>query len=389
MKVLHIGKYFSPFKGGVENYMLDVMGALHHEGVECAALVHQHEPVRRSSTEMFDYGRRQSIVVRAGVWLRLLFTPISPAFPGLLRSLLQSFRPDVLHIHMPNPSAVCALFSARARELPWVLHWHSDVVASSPLMRLARAFYRPFERKMLRRADLIVATSPAYRESSESLRPFLDKCRVVTLGIDRGRIESAFGPGPQHDASGSQDALAVLAVGRLTYYKGFEHLIRAAAKSAAVQVGLVGSGDEEARLRELVSRLGLEDRVIFHGALSARELLGCLSRCDCLCLPSIERTEAFGIVLLEAMFFGKAAVVTDVAGSGMSWVVEDGVNGMVVRAGDPDDLARALNFMHDNRELMSAMGRRGQDKFERHFEIGQSASRLRDIYQGLLSQDRD
>ncbi len=383
MKVLHVGKYFSPFKGGMENYLHDTMAALSRQGVACVALVHHHELRLKSSDEKFETDGSHFRVVRAGVMLRLLFTPISPLFPILLNKLLKDFQPDVLHLHMPNLSAIYALALSRAKNIPWVLHWHADVVASSPLMKFVYFFYRPFERKLLQRAKAIVVTSATYRDSSEPLSDFLHKCQVVPLGLDSRRLKSKMDLRSPAESANQRRYLNVLAVGRLTYYKGFEYLIRATAMVEAARVSIVGSGDKEKELKTLAARLGLENRVVFHGALSDQELIKHFSQCDCVCLPSIERTEAFGMVLLEAMYFAKATLVSDVPGSGMGWVVEDGVTGIKVAPANPESLAKALDYMAKNRDSVEKMGQCGKEKFARQFEIGHSVDSLIKTYDRL------
>src|SRR5690606_16604154 len=118
--------------------------------------------------------------------------------------------------------------------------------------------------------------------------------------------------------------LRILSVGRLTYYKGHEVLIRAAAALEEAEILTAGRGERRKTLEDLILRLGVGGRVRLFGPASEDELGELLESCHCLCLPSIERTEAFGLVLLEAMRAGRPCVVTDVPGSGMSWVVEDG-----------------------------------------------------------------
>ena len=115
--------------------------------------------------------------------------------------------------------------------------------------------------------------------------------------------------------------------------------------------------------------LKLRDRVSFTGYLSEEELAQQMADCDCLCLPSIERTEAFGMVLLEAMYFGKATVIGDVKGSGMGWVVDDGVTGIKVEPANSKALAGALSRLATNREECNRMGHMGREKFDRQFEI--------------------
>ena len=383
MKVLHIGKYFSPFKGGMENYLRDTMATLCRRGVKCAALVHNHDLSFKNSYENFKSDGSHFKIVRAGVIFRLLYTPISPTFPLLLNKLLKGFQPDVLHIHLPNPSAICVLALTRAKNIPWVLHWHADIVTSAPLMKFIYFFYRPLERKLLIRANTIVVTSEAYRDSSEPLSGFLHKCQVVPLGIDSRRLKSKMDSFSLPESADERRNLNVLAVGRLTYYKGFEYLIRATAQVAAVKVSIVGTGDREKDLKTLVAGLGLENRVIFHGSLSDQELIKHFLQCDCVCLPSIERTEAFGIVLLEAMYFSKATLVSDVPGSGMGAIVDDGVTGIKVEPANPESLAKALDYMAKNRDIVDRMGQCGKQEFERHFEIGHSINSLIKIYDRL------
>ena len=194
-------------------------------------------------------------------------------------------------------------------------------------------------------------------------------------GVTAGPDDSGAGP-----ASLTRQPLQVLAIGRLTYYKGFEYLLRAVAKAPGIHVHLVGEGDQSANLRSLTATLNIEDRVTFHGALSNPDLTRKYAACDCLCLPSIERTEAFGMVLLEAMYFGKAAVIGDVEGSGMGWVVDDGVTGIKVRPADADALAGALLRLSANREELALMGRAGRRKFAEQFDIDESIKGLLDVY---------
>jgi glycosyltransferase involved in cell wall biosynthesis len=384
MKILHIGKYFSPFKGGVESYLRDVMVTLAEQGVESAAIVHQHEKKVSSTDESFEMSGSRFRVTRAGVLFNLSFTPVSPYFPVLLKRLLKSFRPDILHIHMPNPSALWALASKPARRIPWVVHWHSDVIASSLPVKFFYALYRPFEQLILQRSAAIVATSEAYRASSESLLKFSEKCRVIPLGIDPRRYTptTADDVKSPHTA-GTNKELQVLAIGRLTYYKGFNFLLEAMALAKSARLVIVGTGAEENNLKALADKLKLGNRISFHGALSDQEMIRQISLCDCVCLPSIERTEAFGIVLLEAMQRGKATLISDVPGSGMGWIVDDGVTGIKVPPADAVSLARAMDYLAENHEALINMGQQGKQKFDQQFDINLSIEKLIDLYREM------
>ena len=343
------------------------------------------------------------------MWARFLYTPISPAFPWHFRRILKKDKPDVLHFHMPNPSVFWALILPSARRIPWVVHWHSDVItaAQGPLMRVFYRLYQPFENAVLKHAMAIVATSPPYRDSSQPLKKWLHKCQVVPLGVDTERYSAAtldtntpVGAATRRDlisrserltnnrgegAPPTTPPLQVLAVGRLTYYKGFRYLIEAVAEVPDVQVNLVGTGEMEEQLKALIASLNVQDRVTFHGALGDEQLAQQMMACDCLCLPSVERTEAFGMVLLEAMHFGKATIVGDVEGSGMGWLVDDGITGIKVKPADTGSLAEAFKVLTASREELERMGRKGKNKFDQQFEINHAVAGLVDIYQQAVN----
>jgi glycosyltransferase involved in cell wall biosynthesis len=369
--------------------MRDAMVALAKRKITSIALVHQHLLSLRTRHETFTASGHRFDVTRVGMWARILYTPISPAFPWHLRRLIKTAKPDLLHLHLPNPSAFWALTLPSAPRIPWVVHWHADVIteAQGMWMKLFYLIYRPFESAVLKHAQSIVATSSPYRDSSFPLRKWLFKCQVVPLGVDVARFgkitcEDAHPAGSE--SVGGASVLQILAIGRLTYYKGFRYMIEAAAKVTGVHISLVGEGDQAEELKSLVNSLEVQDRVKFEGHLSNDLLARKIAECECLCLPSIERTEAFGMVLLEAMYFGKATVISDVTGSGMGWIVDDGITGIKVRPANPDALAEAFKRLMADREELHDMGRRGKEKFDQQFEINHAVESLVDIYQNVL-----
>ena len=108
-KVLHIGKYFPPHAGGMETYLYNLMHALVKLDITPSALVHQSKASLTSVEESFSAHGFALRVVRAATWCQLLFTPISPSFPLLLHRLIKKDQPDLLHLHLPNPSAFWAV----------------------------------------------------------------------------------------------------------------------------------------------------------------------------------------------------------------------------------------------------------------------------------------
>ncbi len=379
MRVLHIGKYYPPFAGGIENFMGDLIPAMRSIGVETEAVVHDHPGSGAGSRDAVDFPG----IHRAPCHGSLMYAPVSPAFPLVLNRVLRQFQPDVLHLHMPNTSAFWCLGLPRAGRIPWVVHWHSDVVQSSIDRRLAAAyrFYRPFEQSLLRRASSILATSPPYLNASEALRPWLAKCRTTPLGMDPGRL-----PPPDPEMGAAAEAFwppgktRVLAVGRLTYYKGHEFLIRAAARTPGIHVVIVGEGERRSALARLIADGKLENRVSLHGFAEARWLRTLLATCDCICLPSVERTEAFDLVLLEAMAYSKPAVASDIWGSGVGWVVRRGETGLLAPPGDAAGLAGALETLARRPNERKRMGEAAARRYHRVFRIDRVAEMIRDEY---------
>ncbi len=363
--------------------MRDAMVALRRRGIDSAALVHQHTASFTSSHESFSADGHDFPLLRAGRWAKLLFTPISPGFPWHLRQLIKSFKPDILHLHVPNPSAFWALLLPSARRIPWVVHWHSDVMTEqSRWLKLFYGPYRLFERAMLKHATVIAVTSTPYRDSSQPLQQWLDKCQVIPLGIDTDRLGGEASPDRNNKLSqGSR--LQVLAVGRLTYYKGFRYLIEAASLTDNIDINLVGDGDQADELKRLTASLHVQDRINFLGVLNDHDLADQMTCADCVCLPSIERTEAFGIILLEAMYYGKATVISDVKGSGMGWIVDAGITGLKVAPADSKALAAAFDQLAEDREVLLRMGQAGQDKFSGQFDINHAIKQLIKIYHNV------
>jgi len=384
LSVLHIGKYFPPFAGGIEYFLSDLLKIQRAQGIAAVALVHYERPTLRGvSPKPFD----PLPVYRAPCLGRLLYIPLSPAFPLWLNRAIRELSPSLLHLHLPNSSALAALASPRARRLPWVVHWHADVVASDIDRRLALAYrlYRPLEQRLLRHADAVIATSPLYLEASSALAPWRSRCTFIPLGLDPHRLVA---PPPTLADRITQlwgdTALRVLAIGRLTYYKGHEILIKAIAAIADARALIVGRGEYHQQLLRLIQSLGLEARVQLLGFRSESDVAGLLASCDLLCLPSLERTEAFGLVLLEAMRFAKPVVASAIPGSGVPWVVRRAGNGVLTPPGDAEALAAALRTLQQDRDRGIQLGRAGRDALDREFDIGTVADSITRIYEAVL-----
>lgn len=268
-----------------------------------------------------------------------------------------------------------------------MIQWQSDVVPSKIDRRLRAAYqcYRPFEQALLKRSNRVIVASEPYLEHSDPLKKWSSKCSVVPLGADPGRL-----PWPSENlrrtakASWKPGTLRVIAVGRMTYYKGFDVLIRAAQKAPGISVQIVGEGALKKSLERQIARMGLENRVVMRGELSDPEYQSLLATCHVLCLSSIERTEAFGLVLLEVMRYGKALVVSDIPGSGAGWVARKGACGFLFPPGEADALAAIFERLTATPSLCDQMGQKEREIFWKTFHIQSVARRIREIYERIL-----
>ena len=317
--------------------------------------------------------------------MTLAFTPISPPLLWTLRSVIRREKPDLLHIHMPNVSAFWCLLLLDARRLPWIVQWQSDVVPSAHrlVLRMLYRFYKVPQKLLLSKAALIIASSPPYLLSSQALTRFRDKCVVMPLGVNNLSLT----PIKQESIAAkaiqpvSNDPLRTLTVCRLTYYKRIRFLIEALALTDNINLTLIGDGEDHDNILQLINQKNLQDRVTHFASCGETELQAHYLNHDLFCLPSIERTEAFGVVLLDAM---RACLVLDVPGSGMRWVIDAPKSGFVVPAGNAQALADMLRFLSDNRKAIAKTAQCGSDRYNSTLTISQCSRSIGSIYQRAL-----
>ncbi|WCM90787.1 glycosyltransferase [Acidovorax sp. NCPPB 3576] len=360
----------------MEVFLADLIEAQRAQGIEAFALVHG-TPLPQDPPWL----------VRVPVQFNLVYAPIALGFRSALGRAIRRFQPDVLHLHLPNNSALWALTLPAARKVPCVVHWHSDIVVSDIKLSVALAYflYRPFEHAVLDRAQMIFATSPPYLEASAPLQPWRSKCEVIPLGINLRRP-----PPPATLRSelqwGPKTQLRLLSIGRLTYYKGFETLIKAVQAMPGVELVIAGEGELRVSLESLIrdtTPAGREPAVRLVGSVLDAEKHALLEACDVFCLASRERTEAFGIVLLEAMMHKRPCVVTDLPGSGMPWVVAHARSGLHVPIEDVESWRSTLARLQHDTRLRTQFGEAGYQALLQHFDIAQCERALAHQYQYL------
>jgi rhamnosyl/mannosyltransferase len=178
-------------------------------------------------------------------------------------------------------------------------------------------------------------------------------------------------------------ARLVLFVGVLRYYKGLGVLLQAMTKVQG-ELLIVGRGEESTALATRAKQLSIADRVHFLGEISESRLRILRHACDVFVLPSLDRCEAFGIAQLEAMACGKPVVCSDLP-TGVRFVNQHGVTGLLVPPGNPEALAEALNRLLDDPGLRDRMGRAARERVEREFRAERMISSTLEVYREVLA----
>ncbi len=376
MKILHIAKFYPPVPGGIENFLFDLANAQVAQGHTVYVLAHQAGFGRKTRWESLNGVN----VGRIRTFGQAAYAPVTPEFPLQLLPLCGRFKPDVIHAHLPNTSVFWLLFAKK--KCPWVLHWHSDVVPSALDRKMAALYrlYRPWEKWLLNRADRIITTSTPYLKTSRPLSAFRDKCTGIPLGINPARLPY------RRRFAGFREGrrFTVLSVGRFAYYKGFEHLIEAAANVPEADFMVVGGGPRYMAIKKQVSQKGLKRRVHLPGEVDEACLRRLFDECDVFCLPSVERTEAFGLVLLEAMSCGKPLISTSIPGSGVSEVNRHGETGLQVPPADPEALADAVRLLQQNPGIRRQMGEAARRRLVTDFHINSVTDRITSLYNSYI-----
>ena len=351
MKVMHV--VTSLVRGGAETHVVGLARSQVDRGVGVTV------------AHLKDEAYWRDALVEAGVAI----TPLAMARYGdprpitRLREAMRCIRPDVLHAHLPPAELYARLaLAAGAPVGAFVLTRHND-----------EGFYRgPWHRELgswvARRADMVIAVSDAVRDQTHHyLRTSPAKTLTIRHGIDLepfARVTLAQRNQLRAEWGAANDALVIGTVGRLVPQKALHVLLEGFARYRALssrpsRLVVVGSGPLESELKARALELGLADAMVWAGF--REDIPAVMSSFDVFALSS--RYEGFGIVLLEAMAAGKPIVATKV--SAIPEVVQDGVTGLLVPAGDAYAFSAAIMQLEDAalREKLGTAGRKRAGKF--------------------------
>lgn len=354
LKILEVNKAYFPHIGGIETLVKQYSEELGQFDTQVRTLVccdNRGGSIRERVNGV--------PVIRAANFGTYFSCPISTQFVKQFRRLSQ--KADVIHIHMPFPLADFAMLLSGFKGKV-VLSWHSDIVKQKKLLTL----YKPLLKYLLNRADMIFVATEGHIDGSDFLPEYREKCRILPYGItvedylniDRKPILT--------EKLTDKNSVKVFFTGRLVYYKGVDVLLKAFRLVNGCELFIAGTGELEAELKAYAKEHNMEDKVHFLGFLPDDELKQAYADCDIFVLPSVAKSEAFGIVQLEAMVYGKP-VINTLLPSGVPHVSIHKKTGLTVPPSDFESLSAAILALARNRELREEYGKNAADRVMENF----------------------
>ena len=369
-RVLHISKYYYPYLGSTESVCQDIVEGLkeYENRVICF-----NDSNRTVCCEINGIQ-----ILRIGCFMKVASQSCSLFYYYYLKRNIQSWQPDIIHFHHPNPFVAFLLVRLIPANTKLIVHWHLDITKQKYIYPLVKRN----ERRLLERADSVIVTSPQYRDASLPLKPFLQKVKVVANGINIHRFDLQC-----NDEMRIKDIhkkyhykRLIFFVGRHVEYKGLRYLIEAE-KYVTTDCHIVIAG-QGPLTEELKAKANL-GRVSFVGRLSNDDLRCYLHAADVFAFPSITKNEAFGLALAEAMYCRCPAVTFYIEGSGVNWVSLNGVTGIEVDNSDSKKYASAIDKLLRDDLLRKQYADAARKRVVEYFTIEKEQEAANEIYKQL------
>lgn len=369
MKILQVNKFYFPWIGGVERVVQQIAENLNKkDGFEVDVLCCKEKG--RGAVEEINRVR----VFRSSSLGIFWGMPVSFSFFRWFKEIRDNY--DIVDFHYPFPLGGLAMFLFPLKG-KLVVHYHSDIVRQKAVV----VFLKPFILNTLKKADKILVSNPNLIKNSPFLKKFKEKCELVPFGVDLKKINRSINE-KKVDEVRKKYGNFILFVGRLSYYKGVDYLIEAMNDIDANLV-IIGEGERKKLLKEKTKKLGLESRVFFLSSQNEADLMNFYKACRIFVLPSVYKSEAFGIVLIEAMASGRPVISTEL-GTGTSWANIDGKTGFVVPPRDKKALTEAIRKILKDKSLYLKFSKNAKKKVEENFTLEKMILNIKEIYQSLV-----
>lgn len=385
LKVLHISKYYYPFRGGTEQVARDMVKALISIGAEQKVIcfnedAHDADLVCNHSEDVVDTVDGVQ-VYRCSYSVKISSQAISRTYGRILDQIMEEFKPNVIILHYPNPFVSHYLLKYKDRDFKLFVYWHLDITKQ----KILKHFFRKQNIKLIERADMILGATPKHLDESAYTSYFGDKKYILPYMIDEssliisnGEIEAG-----KKIKEKYRDKKIGFFIGRHVPYKGLTYLVKASKEMENVDVHflIAGTGELTNALKEEAKG---DSKIEFLGRISDSERRSYLYAADIVLFPSITRNEGFGLALAEGMYFGHPAVTFTIPGSGVNYVNLDGITGIECPNRDYKAYAKALSLLVSDDDLRIKYGMAARDRIIKNFTEESFYRNVKELFSSLI-----
>jgi len=344
MRIAQITCVFPPYKSGISNVAYDFSEMLAETGNEITVFT----PNRGQTLEE----KHNFKIILLKPWLKMGLG----AFLPQLSFKLPDF--DIVYLYYPFFGTAEVVWLTKilfGKKFKLIINFLMDVDSSSFLFKILSLPTRIIRNSLFKRADIITYASLDYLKHSDIAniyKKYPAKFKEIPYGVDTDK----FSPAIKKDSQ-IKNILFVGALDKAHYFKGVNILLKAISRFqiSDFRFQIVGDGDLKTSYEKLAEKLDIKDRVEFLGKISDEELPRIYQQADLLVLPSINKNEAFGLVLLEAMACGVPVIASDLPG--VRTVFEDGRQGLLCKPGDVSDLKNKIEEILADEEKRKIMGK--------------------------------
>jgi glycosyltransferase involved in cell wall biosynthesis len=378
MKIMMVTPYFYPKIGGLENYALNIAKGLKNDHT-IVVVTSNHE----SNKLVIDKVEGMK-VYRLPAWFKVSNTPINPLWYFQIKRIIKDEKPDVINAHTPVPFIADIVERARGR-IPFVLTYQNDLIKSNKVQQaLVLGYYWILGNKTLRNSENIIASSGYYAENSPRLKKYQPKLEIVSPGIDVERFNSKVDKQwLKKKYPGKKIVLFVSSLDKTHAHKGLDVLIKAVAQAKKtipnMHLIVAGKGDATPSYQALAMELGITGDVSFPGFVEDKDLPRYYAGADVLALPSVNKSEGFGMVLVEAMACGTPVIGTAIGG--ITYVLNTTQGGVLVKPYDIPDLAAALTRIINTDDLHKRLSDNGSKAAREKFTWKSATKETQRIFQ--------
>jgi len=382
MKIAVVSSTFPPYAGGIGNVAASNARELAKLGYEVTVFTPLYRAVKEEITDLK--------IKR----VKPLFKYGNAAFVPALGWMLKDF--EIIHLHYPFFGGAEAVWLYQRRfkkkKIKIVLHYHMDVVGEGIFRLIFKIHNFLILPRIVKMADKVIFTSMDYGRHSnlaKKIEQRADKFLEVPNGVD-SLIFSPQAKDPdllkKHEIAPEEKV--VLFVGGLDkahYFKGIEYLIEAMSRLRLAEYNwkliIVGEGELKKDYSDLAAQLKMHLRTIFTGYVPNEDLPKYYNLADVVVLPSVDKSEAFGLTLIEAMSCAKPVVASNLVG--VRSVITEKMDGLLVEPKNADDLASKINYLLSDQTKALEFGRAGQRKVKLKYDWRIIGRHLDDLYKSL------